>query len=207
MLSPRGPVLAAVLGALVLTACQVNIAQPSDPRHVALQQADLPPDLAPCAISGSIDSYLKQLALKDPHGYATIHQGWRQLQAAGAAAGAMTVYSNAPQDCAKEPGAETGRLAATLVARFGSDQAAAAAYPKGAMGFPTPASDEEEEGLQQGVATQLGPRSWLLDRGVGSHELDVAYWQAGSYTIFFVAVDLDTAQATRALVAVNARAG
>jgi hypothetical protein len=207
MLSIRGPLLAAVLGGLVMPACQVGAAQPVDPSHVALQRSDLPADLAPCAISGSIDRYLTVLAVKDSHGYATIHDGWRQLQAAGAVAGAMTVYSSAPQDCEREPGAGAGRSAATLVARFSTDQAAASAYPKGAMGFPTPGSDEEEPGLRQGVATQLGPRSWLLERQVDGPPLDVAYWQDASYTIFFVGVDLDTFEASRALVAVNGRAG
>ena len=207
MLSIRGPALAAVLTGLVLAACQVNVAQPVDPGHVALQQSDLPGYLARCDISGSIDSYLKDLAVKDPHGYATVHQGWRQLQAAGAVAGAMTVYSATPQDCEHEPGTGAGRSAATLVARFGTDQAAAFAYSKGAMGFPTPGAAEEEPGLRQGVATQLGPRSWLLEREVDGQALDVAYWQSNSYAIFFVGINLDTFEASRALVAVNARAG
>jgi hypothetical protein len=147
------------------------------------------------------------LSVKDPHGYATIRQGWRQLQAAGAVAGAMTVYSATPQDCEREPGAGPGRSAATLVVRFSTEGAAASAYPKGAMGFPTPGSAEEEPGLRQGVATQLGPRSWLLERDVDGHSIDVAYWQESSYTIFFVGVNLDTFEASRALLAVNGRAG
>jgi hypothetical protein len=207
MCSIRGRALVAVLTGLVLAACQVNVAQPVDPGHVALQQSDVPAYLTRCDISGSIDSYLKELAVKDPHGYATIHQGWRQLQAAGAVAGAMTVYSATPQDCAQEPGSGAGRSAATLVARFSTGQAAASAYAKGAMGFPTPGAAEEEPGLRQGVATQLGPRSWLLEREVDRNTLAVAYWQASSYTIFFVGVNLDTFEASRALVAVNARAG
>ena len=40
------------------------------------------------------------------------------------------------------------------------------------------------------MATQLTENSWLLERQVGGHTLDVAYWQRGSYTVFFVAVGM-----------------
>src|SRR5437879_4371962 len=119
----------------------------------------------------------------------------------------MTVYAAAPQDCQKQPGSGAGRSAATLVVRFDSDQGAASAYSKGVMGFPTPAQDEEEPGLQQGVATQLGPDSWLLHREVAGHALDVAYWRRTSYAIFFVGLDLDPGEVDRALLGVDGRAG
>jgi hypothetical protein len=207
MLSIRRAVLAATLSGLILPACQVNVTPPVDPGQVALQQGDLPADLKRCPTSGSIDSYLKDLGAHDPQGSAAVQQGWHQLQTAGAVEGAMTVYSAGPRACQKEPGAGAGRSAATLVARFETDQDAASAYPKGVMGFPTPGQDEAEPGLQQGVGTQLGPKSWHLTREVGGHPLDVAYWQRNSYTIFFVGVDLDTVQASQALVAVDGRAG
>jgi hypothetical protein len=207
MLSIGKPLLATALVGLVLVACQVNIPPLAGPGQVALQQGDLPADLKRCPASGSIDDYLNELAAHDTRGHATIQKGWRQLQTAGAAEGAMTVYSARSQDCQKEPGVGAGRLAATLVARFNSDRAAASAYPRGAMGFPTPGQDQEEPGLRQGVATQLSPKSWLLEREVGGKALDVAYWQRTSYTIFFVGVDLDTVEANRALVAVDGRAG
>src|SRR2546430_7457904 len=170
---PR-PLLAATLGAL-LAACQFNVTPAVDPRQIALRQGDLPADLKRCPGSGPIDGYLKALAAQDPEGHATVQQGWRQLRANGAVQGAMTVYAAAPQDCQKQPGSGAGRSAATLVARFDSDQAAALAYSKGVMGFPTPAQDEEEPGLQQGVATQLGPNSWLLQREAAGHALDRSY--------------------------------
>jgi hypothetical protein len=74
------------------------------------------------------------------------------------------------------------------------------------MGFPTPAAEEQEPGLRQGVATQLSERSWLLERDVGGHVLDVAYWQRGPFTVFFVGQDLDTVEVGRALVGVDGRA-
>src|SRR5437879_357156 len=178
MPSIGGRVLAALLAGLALAACQVS-STPVDPARVGLQRGDVPADLARCPNSGAIGSYLKQLSAQDPGGHATLQQGWRQLRAAGAVEGAITVYAAAPGDCLKEPGAGAGRLVATLVTRFDSDQAAAAAYPKGAMGFPTPSQDQEEPGLQQGVATQLSPNSWLLQREVGPSWLAVAYVQRG----------------------------
>src|SRR2546422_7001986 len=114
MPSIGGRVLAATLAGAVLAACQVSIAPPVDPGQIALQRTDVPSDLQRCPGSGSIDRYLKQLALQDPDGHAKIRQGWRRLQTAGAVQGAVTVYSAAPGDCLKEPGAGTGRLAATL---------------------------------------------------------------------------------------------
>src|SRR5438093_4711857 len=201
------PLLAATLGVLMLAACQLSLSSPVDPRQIALQQVDLPADLKRCPGSGPIDGYLKGLAPEDPDGQATIQRGWRQLRSNGAVEGAMTVYSAAPQDCQKQPGSGAGRSAATLVARFDSDQTAAFAYSKGVMGFPTPAQDEEEPGLQQGVATQLGPNSWLLQRAVAGHALDVSYWQRTSYTIFFVGLELDPGELDRALLGVDGRAG
>ena len=207
MPSSRAPLLLATLGGLMMVACQVGLQQPVPPSQVALQRGDVPADLQRCPSSGSIDGYVKKLGAQDPRGRLAAQQGWRRLQGAGAVEGAMTAYSLRPADCEKQPGAGAGRLAASLVARFDSDAAAASAYPKGVMGFPTPASDEEEPGLQQGVATQLTENSWLLERQVGGHTLDVAYWQRGSYTVFFVAVDLDATEVSRALLAVDSRAG
>jgi hypothetical protein len=200
------PMLLGILGGLLL-ACQVNVGQPVAPTQIALQRGDVASDLKHCPSSGMIDSYLKAVAGRDPQGHVAVQQGWRQLRAAGAAEGAMTVYSARSADCQRQPGAAAGRSAATLVARFDTDGAAASAYTKGAMGFPTPAQDEEEPGLQQGVATQLTANSWLLERQVGDHTLDVAYWQRNSYTVFFVGVDLDAVEVSRALVAVDSRAG
>ena len=201
------PLLAATLGVLMLADCQLSLSSPVDPRQIALQQGDLPADLKRCPGSGPIDGYLKGLAPEDPDGHATIQRGWSQLRSNGAVEGAMTVYSAAPQDCRKQPGSGAGRSAATLVARFDSDQAAASAYSKGAMGFPTPAQDEQEPGLRQGFATQLSPNSWVLRREVAGQALAVAYWQRTSYTIFFVGLDLDPGEADHALVGVDGRAG
>jgi hypothetical protein len=206
VLSIRGVILSAMLGGLTLVACQVNIGQPIAPSQIALQNRDVPSDLSRCPGSGAVDGYLTQLA-RDPQGHAAVQQGWRQLQDTGAVDGAVTVYAGKPQDCRKQPGAGAGRSAATLVARFETGGAAASAYPKGAMGFPTPGPNEEEPGLRQGVATQLTENSWLLERQAGGHTLDVAYWQRNSYTVFFVGVDLDTVEVSKALVAVDARAG
>jgi hypothetical protein len=200
-------VLVATFGGLMLVACQVNIRQPAAPGQVALQKGDVSADLRRCPGSGSVDGYLKRLAAHDRQGHATVQQGWRQLQAVGAVEGALTMYAGSPQDCQRQPGAGATRSATTLVARFDTDGAAASAYPKGAMGFPTPAQDEEEPGLEQGIATQLTENSWLLERQVGGHTLAVAYWQRNIYTIFFIGVDLDTVEVSRALVAVDGRAG
>ena len=204
MPSIGGRLLALLLTGPALAACQVGT-PPVDPAQVGLQRGDVPADLARCPNSGPVDTYMKRLSAKDPEGHATLQQGWRRLRSAGAVEGVMTVYAAAPGDCLKEPGAGAGRLVATLVTRFDSDQAAAAAYPKGAMGFPTPGQDQEEPGLQQGVATQLSPNSWLLQREVGTQALEVAYWQRGTCTIYFVSLDLDTVEASRAFTAVDGR--
>jgi hypothetical protein len=200
-----GAVLALALAGLTAAGCQVG-APATSPGQVAVQAQDLGSDLKACPSAGSVDGYLQRLARRDPQGQATLAQGWSQLKKEGATDGAMAVYAARPSDCDRAPGTGAGRAASTLVARFGGDQDAAAAYARGAMGFPTPAADEREPGLRQGVATQLGERSWLLERDVGGHVLDVAYWQRGPFTVFFVGQDLDTVEVGRALVAVDGRA-
>jgi hypothetical protein len=200
-----GAALALALAGLTAAACQVG-APATSPGQVALQAQDLAADLRACPASGSVDGYLQRLARRDPQAHATLAQGWTQLKKEGAADGAMAVYTAQPSDCDRAPGTGAGRAASTLVARFGGEQDAAGAYARGAMGFPTPAADEQEPGLRQGVATQLSERSWLLEREVVGHVLDVAYWQRGSFTVFFVGQDLDTVEVGRALVAVDGRA-
>lgn len=180
-------------------------APPPDPARVALQSADLPSDLRRCPASGPVEAYVKHLAVTDPQGSAELEQGWAQLEAAGAEAGVLVVYAADSHACDAEPGSGPGRAAGTLVVRFGDDAAAEAAYPKGVLGFPTPGQDEEEPGLSQGMATQLGPRSWLLQRTVAGRFLTVAYWQSHRFTVLFVSVDLDTVESKRALLAVHAR--
>src|SRR5947207_10429336 len=101
----HGPVLLATLAGLMTVACQFSIQQPLPPTRVALQGSDVPADLHRCPTSGSVDSYLKKLATQDRRGRAAAQEGWRQLQAAGAVEGAMTVYSVRPDDCQKQPGA------------------------------------------------------------------------------------------------------
>lgn len=200
-------VVVVAVAMFLATACQPTVGAPASPAQVALQRRDVPKDLAPCLGSGSVSAYLKQLARQDPQGATTVRQGWAQLRHEGAADGAITIYAGQSVDCTRMPGSGAGRLASTLVARFDSEQAASDAYPKGAMGFPTPALAEEEPGLRQGISTQLSEQSWLLERQVGGHTLDVAYWQRGSYTVFFVSQDLHAVEVSRALRAVDGRAG
>lgn len=202
MLSAR---LAALAILCAVGACSLQAEPPLDPARVVLQGDDIPADLQRCPGSGPVDGYLKALGARNPQARDAVEQGWKQLQAAGAAAGAIAVYAANSQACGGEPGAGPGRTAASLVARFADERAAAAAYPKGAMGFPTPAGDEDEPGLTNGLGTQLGPHAWTRQAEVDNRFLTVSYWQDHVFTVYFVGADLDQVEVRKALLAIDGR--
>src|SRR5439155_25581211 len=102
MPSIGGRVLAVTVAGLVLVACQVSLTPPLDPAQVGLQRDDLPADLQRCSGSGSVNSYLKELAVHDPDGHATIQQGWHRLQVS-------PISQNRPRTIRSKPTTEWAR--------------------------------------------------------------------------------------------------
>jgi hypothetical protein len=209
MRSLRGaPVRAAFLVLFLgLVACQAGpLAAPTPPpSQVAVGAGEVPSDLRRCTGSGDIEGYLATLKPKNQAAYQALDDGWIQLKKAGASGGAVTVYTTNQAGCTARLGAAPGRSVANLVAAFPDDHAAAGAYQRGVMGFPTPASDAEVSGVTQGVATGLSENSWVAQRTVGGRNLYVAWWQERAIASFLVTADLDATESRRAAEAVEAR--
>jgi hypothetical protein len=202
-----GQALAALL-ALPMAACGGSgAALPPTPAQVAVQPGDLPATMHRCPNSGPMDVYLRDLEARNPYASTILRGSWTDLQDAGATTAVLVQYAADPAACADEPGAGPGPNAATFVARFPDAQSAAAAFRKGALGFPTPPDGEQAPGLSQGDATHLSPTAWVLQRSVRGRFLYVAYWQRAAFTIMFVAADLDSQVAHQAAMAASRRAG
>ncbi len=197
-----------LLGLAVLSAQSCGPLTPTrpDPAQVGLQAHDVSAEFKRCSQSGTVESYLKAL----PAGSqwrSLLAAGWKQLQSEAADASAATVFTTTTEACTVEPGTASARGAISIVARFPDDGAAQRAFETGILGFPTPAQDQLEPGLRQGVATQLGPHSWMRQRNLGNHTLSVVFWQSRSLCIFVLASSFDSIELQRALVAIDGRAG
>lgn len=187
-------------------ACGPLTIDQTDPAQVGLQARDLSAEFRRCSQSGSIESYLRALpAGSDWRSLLTA--GWKQLQSEGADASAATAFTTTSDACTAEPGLASTRGVISVVARFPDDSTALRAHEAGSFGFPTPGRDQVEPGLRQGVATQLGPHSWVRERTLDNHTLSVAFWQSHKFCIFVLASALDTVELQRSLVAMDGRAG
>jgi hypothetical protein len=198
--------LAGVLSWLVLAACEGPAAPTApDPSQIALQTGDLPPDVRRCPASGDLDGYLREL--RNPLAHDELAAAWSDLRRQGATSAALAVYSAQPAACEARLGAGDGTNVSSLVVHFRSDDAAAAAYQRGLLGFSTPGEDEEVQGLTRGAATGLGRNAWLVERQVSGRSMLVAYWQRHAVAVFLIGVDEDPLHARQALTAIDGRIG
>jgi hypothetical protein len=192
---------------LGLVACQTGpLAAPMPPpSQVVVGGAEVPSDLRRCTGSGDIEGYLAMLKPKNQAAYQALEDGWIQLKKEGASEGAVAVYTTTQAACTARLGTAPGRSVVNLVAAFPDDHAAADAYQRGVMGFPTPASEAEVSGVTQGIATGLSENSWVAQRTVGGRNLYVAWWQERAIASFLVTADLDATESRRAAEAVEGR--
>ncbi|HEX6548577.1 MAG TPA: hypothetical protein VF134_07545 [Candidatus Dormibacteraeota bacterium] len=179
---------------------------PPDPQTVALQASDLPSGLHACPGSGSIDSYLQQIRSKDPDSYSSVKDAWDEFQRSGADAAAITAYTEQSSACGGVLGAGQGKSAASFVIRYKDQSSAVAAYRKGILGFPNPASAQQTPGLTVGEATGFGPNSWVYNQTIQGRAAYIAFWEEKQFDILVFAADLDPGDATRAARAVDSRA-
>jgi hypothetical protein len=203
--APAGAVL--LLGCLGLLACEPgsfgNAVQ--DPNRLVSQAADVPADLHPCSGSGPIDGYLAALKPSNQEAFQSLDEAWTDLKKQGARSAAISVFTTTPAGCSARLGAAPGRSLANLVAVFPDDRAAAAAYQRGILGFPTPPAGAQIPGVSKGVMTGLSDNAWVAQRDVGGRSLYVAWWQDRPVAAFLVAADLDTTESARAAQAVEHR--
>jgi hypothetical protein len=197
-----------LLGWLLLQGCDLApgpAATRLKPEQVALQTADLPPDLQRCPNSGPIDRYLADLKSRSASGYQAARNAWNQLKGEGASGAAVAVYGTSAEACSVQLGAGPGRSAASVVAVFDDQRAARAAYQHGILGFPTPAAGQQAPGLSQGVATGLSENAWTVQRDVDGRRLYAGFWQERAFTVFFVSTELDASESQRAAAAMEQR--
>ena len=198
---------AALLLTLSVFACQAGPlgGQASDPTQLTIGSGEVPGDLQHCPASGNVDRYLAELKPKNQEAFQALQDSWLQLRKEGAKSAAIALFATGQAACSARLGTAQGRSIANLVASFPDDQAAAAAYQHGILGFPTPAPDAQVPGVSLGIATGLSENAWVAQRSIGGRNLYVAWWQDHSVAAFVVSADLDTAESRRAAEAVEAR--
>jgi hypothetical protein len=207
-----GRFLPLLLGVLLIAACQnethaVFSPAPSPTPHAApttaiLQPADVPATLRVCLGSGPIDVYLSVLGTTAPDLAAKDTTYWTQLQAAGAVAGAISVYTSDATACNVELGAASNaRSLASLVVEFTDEGAADRAWQSGIFGFaPTPVG-EVIDGMTRGTSTGLGLSSFVY-----SHPpVALACWRRSVFVALVVAGNVDANAFKVAAAAVDPR--
>jgi hypothetical protein len=203
--APLGAAL--ILTWLCFSGCELPPLSGAGPaaQEVMARSGDVPSDLRRCPSSGPIDGYLEALKAKNPVAYRSLQGGWADLKGKGAKTGGIAVFTAVSAGCQAPLGASPGRNLANLVAVFNDEKAAASAYRSGIFGFPTPASDEQLQGLSKGLATGLSDNAWVVQRVVGGRALYVGWWQDQAVVSFLVSADLDSTESVRASGAVERR--
>lgn len=165
----------------------------------------MPKGLDACPGSGAIAEYLQALKAKSPDAYTQVQDGWKALQDSGAQDAAITSFTDNPKSCDGALDPSAGQTATSFVIQYRSGGAAASAWQRGILGFPTPADGQVLEGLTKGTGTGLGRNSWQFAKATGAAALYVAYWQHGSFDVFLLTSDLDPEESNRIARAVNSR--
>jgi hypothetical protein len=174
----------------------------TEPTAAILQSADVPAGLNPCLGSGPIDVYLAQLAAGDAALATRVSAQWQQLRAAGAQAGAISVFAANPSACKAELGATGSIKAATsIVAVFADPGQADRAWVSGVFGFTPPSPTELVSGVARGTGTGLGLSSFTYDRP----PVHLACWHRSVFVGLVVVSNLDAATFKSATAAVDAR--
>jgi hypothetical protein len=172
------------------------------PTAAILQSADVPAGLNPCLGSGPMDVYLAELTTADATVATRVSAQWQKLRAAGAEAGAVSVFAADQSACKAELGA-TGNVkaVASMVAVFADPGEANRAWGSGVFGFAPPAPGELVSGVTRGTNTGLGLSSFTYDRP----PVQLACWHRSVFVALVVVTNLDAAPFKAATVAVDAR--
>jgi hypothetical protein len=175
---------------------------PTAPTGDVLQSTDVPTGLSPCLGSGPIDVYMTTLAYSDGALAGRVAAQWEELRAAGATAGAISLFTASPAACKAELGATSNvRSVTSLVALFSDSGQADRAWTSGVFGFMPPVPGEILPGVTRGSATGLGLSSWTYDRA----PIRMACWHKSVFVALVVASNLDAAAFKAATAAVDAR--
>jgi len=207
-----GRLLAVLIGAVLMVACQINTQPvstpvPSPTPHTAptaaiLQPADVPATLHVCLGSGPIDVYLSVLSTTAPDLASKDTNYWSQLQAQGAVNGAIAVYTADPSACSIELAATPSVKAITsFVAEFHNEGQADRAWQSGVFGIvPTPVG-EVINGATRGTSTGLGLSSFVYSRP----PVALACWRRSVFVALVVASNVDVTVLKGATAAVDPR--
>ncbi len=172
------------------------------PTDVILQPADVPAGLNPCLGSGPMDVYVTTLAQADPNLGARIATQWQQLQAAGATAGAISLFTSTPAACNAELATTSSdKSVVAFVAAFGDSGQADRAWNAGVFGFVPPAPGELPAGVVSGTATGLGLSSWTYNRP----PVQLASWHKSVFIALVVVTNLPAAAFKATTATIDAR--
>jgi hypothetical protein len=206
MRSSRALVLGA-LALLPLAGCAGAGPPPIPPAQIGLQGRDLPAGLSRCPGSGDVDAFARSLPAAGAPARDELLNAWKELQKQGATRAAVTVYAADPAACGTRLGSGPGTTVTSVVVAFEDDEAAAAAYQRGMLGFTTPSEDADVQDMTRGVATGLGRNAWVVERSTAGRSVVVGLWERRAVLVLFMAVDEDPLHAKQALAAVDGRIG
>jgi hypothetical protein len=206
--------LIAILGlSILIAACQssapavVVTPPPSPSPHAAptdaiLQSSEIPAGLNPCLGSGPIDVYITTLAHAVPNLGVQVGAQWEQLRVAGAASGAISLFTSTPGACNAELATtSSAKSMVAFVAAFSDPGQADRAWEAGVFGFMPPAPGDLPAGVTQGTGTGLGLSSWTYDRP----PVRLASWHKSVFIALVVVSNLDAATFKTATTAIDAR--
>jgi hypothetical protein len=172
------------------------------PTAAVLQSTDIPAGLNVCLGSGPIDVYIATLAPADAALAGRLRTQWDQLRAAGATAGAISLFTASSAACNAELATtSSAKSMATFVAIFDDPGQADRAWGAGVFGFAPPAPGEILAGVTRGTGTGLGLSSWTYDRP----PVMLASWHKSVFVALVVVTNLDAATFKAATTAVDAR--
>jgi hypothetical protein len=206
--------LIAIFGlSILIAACQSStpavVASPSPspsphtaPTDAILQSSEIPAGLNPCLGSGPIDVYITTLAQADPNLATRVGAQWEQLRVAGAASGAVSLFTSTPAACNAELATtSTAKSITAFVAVFADAGQADRAWRSGVLGFMPPTPGELPAGVASGTATGLGLSSWTYDRP----PVRLASWHKSVFVALVVVSNLDAATFKASTTAIDAR--
>jgi hypothetical protein len=149
-----------------------------------------------------MDVYVATLAQSDANLGVRMGAQWTQLQAAGATAGAISLFASAPAACSAELAATSNaKSVVAFVAAFGDSGQADRAWNTGLFGFMPPAPGDLPTGVVSGSATGLGLSSWTYDRP----PVQLASWHKSVFVALVVVSNLPAATFKATTATIDAR--
>ena len=172
------------------------------PAAAILQSSEVPSTLNACVGSNQpIDVYVSVMSGFDTTTGERLGVYWNELVAAGASAGAISVYAADPIACSAELGAASVPALASVVIRFEDAGQADRAWQAGVFGFTPPAAAQLQAGMTRGAPTGLGLSSFTYQRP----SVRLATWRRNFYVALVLATNLDAGTFTAATALINAR--